>query len=80
MIEFEQARESTPVGSAPSMDTEKALTYFALGAAGLIVLIAVLDLALKVPFGRPSPTFDIMFLLGGGFVIWQGLETMRELK
>ena len=60
------------------METEKVLTYAAMSVAGLVALIFLLDLAFAV-LGR-NIALDILFLLGSAFVIWQGIETMRELR
>lgn len=60
------------------MSTEKALTYASMIVAGLIVLLFLLDLGLAV-FGRII-LLDIMFILSGAFVLWQGYETSRELR
>jgi len=47
--------------------------------AGLICLLFLLDAALGI-FGRNSLLLDILFILGGAFVLWQGFETTRELR
>ncbi len=60
------------------METDKVLTYAAMIIAGLVCLIFLLDLSLAV-LGR-NVLLDILFILGGAFVIWQGLETARELR
>ena len=60
------------------METEKVLTYAAMIVAGLVSLIFLLDLTLAV-LGR-NLVLDILFVLGGAFVIWQGYETSRELR
>jgi hypothetical protein len=60
------------------METDKVLTYAAMGIAGLVTLIFLLDLALKI-FDR-NLLLDIFFILGGAFVLWQGYETSRELR
>lgn len=60
------------------METEKVLTYAAMSVAGLIALIFLLDAALGV-LGR-NIVLDILFILGAAFVIWQGIETARELR
>jgi uncharacterized membrane protein YqjE len=60
------------------METEKVLCYTAMGVAGLVCLIFILDLAAGV-LGKTSMVMDILFILGGAFVIWQGVETAREL-
>jgi hypothetical protein len=60
------------------METEKVITYSAIGVAGLVCLIFLLDLAFGI-FHR-NWGMDIMFILGAAFVIWQGVETMLELR
>ncbi len=60
------------------METDKVLTYAAMIIAGLVCLIFLLDLTLAV-LDR-NVLLDILFILGGAFVIWQGLETARELR
>lgn len=60
------------------METEKVLTYAAMIIAGLVCLIFLLDLTLKV-LGR-NVVLDVLFILGGAFVLWQGFETSREFR
>jgi len=60
------------------METEKVLTYAAMSVAGLVTLIFLLDLTLKL-LGR-NVALDILFIIGGAFVIWQGYETTREFR
>jgi dolichyl-phosphate-mannose--protein O-mannosyl transferase len=60
------------------MDTPKVLCYAAMIVAALVCLIFVLDAALGV-LGR-NILLDILFILGAGFVIWQAIETSRELR
>jgi hypothetical protein len=61
------------------METEKVLCYGAMGAAGLVAVIFVLDLTIGM-LGGQSMILDIMFILGAAFVLWQGFETTRELR
>lgn len=60
------------------METEKVLCIVALVIAGLLTLVFLLDLILGIPFGRASLVLDILFVLGGAFTIWQGIEAYRE--
>ncbi len=60
------------------METEKVLTYAAMIVAGLVCLIFLLDATLKV-LGR-NIALDILFILGGAFILWQGVETVREFR
>jgi hypothetical protein len=60
------------------METEKVVTYIAIGVASIICLVFLLDLAFAI-FGR-NLGMDIMFIAGAGFLLWQGVETILELK
>jgi len=60
------------------METEKVLTYAAMGVAGLISLIFLLDAVFGV-FGR-NLVLDILFILGAACILWQGVETVREFR
>ena len=60
------------------METEKVLCYGAMIVAGLVCLIFLLDLTLKL-LGR-NLVLDLLFLVGGAFVLWQGFETSREFR
>jgi uncharacterized membrane protein len=61
------------------MEIDKAITYSALGVAGLVLLIFLLDLVAGI-FGRNSVAMDVMFIMGAGFLLWQGVETVLELR
>lgn len=60
------------------METEKILCFASMIVAGLVALLFALDLALGI-FGR-FIVLDILFILGAAFVIWQGVETYKELR
>ena len=50
-----------------------------MGAAGLVALITILDLAIGAPFGR-AMIFDIMFIISSALVLYLGWESYRELN
>ncbi|MFO0889532.1 MAG: hypothetical protein U0790_10385 [Isosphaeraceae bacterium] len=60
------------------MQTEKIITYATIGVAGIICLIFLLDLVAGI-FGR-NIAMDVLFILGCGFLLWQGVETVLELR
>ncbi|WP_165245461.1 hypothetical protein [Paludisphaera soli] len=60
------------------METEKVITYSAIGVAAIIVLIFSLDLVAGI-FGQYI-AMDVLFILGGAFLLWQGVETILELR
>lgn len=61
------------------MEIEKILCYAAMGITGILTLLFLLDAALGIPFGRSSILLDVLFIVGGALVLWQGYETTREL-
>jgi hypothetical protein len=60
------------------MGINKFVTYFSIGVAGVVALVFVLDLAVGI-FGRLIP-MDILFILASAFILWQGIETVLELR
>ncbi len=60
------------------MGINKFVTYFSIGVAGVVALVFVLDLAVGI-FGRLIP-MDILFILAAAFILWQGIETVLELR
>ena len=60
------------------MGLPKILTYAAIAVAGIVCLVFGLDLAVGI-FGRLIP-MDILFILAAAFLLWQGVETILELK
>jgi hypothetical protein len=56
----------------------KKLIFFAIGAAGVVALLAVLDLSLKFPFGGYSMVMDILYLVAAAVVLFMGWDTWRE--
>jgi uncharacterized membrane protein len=61
------------------METEKILCYVAMGVAGVVILLFLLD-AIVGMLGGQSLVLDILFIVGAAFVLWQGFETSRELR
>ena len=60
------------------MGLNKVMTYAAIAIAGIVALIFSLDLAVGI-FGRLM-VMDIMFILAAILLLWQGIETMLEMK
>ena len=60
------------------METQKVLCYVAMAIAAIVLLVFLLDAAVGI-LGR-TIVLDIMFILGAAFVLWQGIETARELR
>ena len=61
------------------MEIDKVITYSAIGVAGIVCLVFLLDLTAGI-FGRQYVAMDILFILGAAFLLWQGVETVLELR
>lgn len=59
---------------------EKKMILGAMGAAGAVALLSIVDMAFKVPFGGYSLAMDLMYLVAAGIVLYMGFETHREMK
>jgi hypothetical protein len=60
------------------MEINKLITYGAIAIAGLICLVFLLDLVAGI-FGK-LVVMDVLFIIGGAFLLWQGIETALELR
>ena len=60
------------------MEIDKLITYSSIGIAGVVLLIFLLDLTAAI-FNR-NIVMDVMFIIGAGFLLWQGIETILELR
>ena len=58
----------------------KALCGLALGIAGLLGVVFLVDLIVAIPFGRLEVVTDILVVVASGLVIWQGTETWLQLR
>lgn len=58
----------------------KKLIFGSMGAAGLVTLASIADLAIKIPFGGYSMVMDIMFLVAGGVILYLGYDTYKDIS
>jgi hypothetical protein len=58
----------------------KPLCFFGMIFGILIVLVFGLDLAIKLPFGRPSWTLNVGFIITGLILIYTGWMTQKEQR
>jgi hypothetical protein len=59
---------------------EKWLCWGSMGVAGLMLLLFLLDLFVKVPFGGVSIFVDILSILCSGVVLYLGWDASRDLR
>lgn len=59
---------------------EKWLCWGSMGVAGLLLLLFLLDLTLKIPFGGVSPTVDVFSLIAAAIVLYLAWDAARDLQ
>jgi hypothetical protein len=59
---------------------EKWLCLGAMGVAGLLLLVFVLDLAIQIPFGRLSSTVDVCTIIAAALVVYMGWDAYKDIK
>ena len=57
----------------------KNMDFGSLAVAGLVLVMSILDLALKMPFGGQM-VMDILYILGAGIVLYLGWDAIRDLQ
>ena len=57
----------------------KNMVFGSLAVAGLVLVMSILDLALKMPFGGQM-VMDILYILGGGIVLYLCWDAIRDLQ
>lgn len=60
---------------------EKGMCYAALGVAGVMGLLFLLDMVAGFPFGSgPFITFDVLGLISAGIIGYLGFNSLKDLK
>jgi hypothetical protein len=59
---------------------EKWMCWGSMGVAGLLLLLFLLDLFLKFPFGGVSIVVDIVAVLACGIVLYLAYDAFRDLR
>ena len=59
---------------------EKWLCFGSMGVAGLLLLLFVLDVAFKFPFGRISVVVDVFGILASAIVLYLAYDAFRDLR
>jgi hypothetical protein len=62
------------------LSMEKWLCWSSMGVAGLLLLLFLLDLFLKVPFGGVSAPVDVVSILACGLVLYLAYDAFRDLR
>jgi hypothetical protein len=65
---------------AKGLSMEKWLCWGTLGLSGLLLLLFLLDLVLKIPFGGVSRLVDILGLISCGVVLYLGWDAFKDWR
>lgn len=64
-------------------NAQKRMVLGSMAAAGLVALLAILDLVLGIPFAGGTSTavkvMDILFLIGAGLVAYMAWDAYQDL-
>ncbi len=50
-----------------------------MGVAGLMGLLAIVDIVMGIPFGEQM-AFDIMFILAAGLIAYMGVDCLKDAR
>ena len=59
---------------------EKWLCWGSMGVAGLLLLLFLLDIAVKVPFGGVNRVVDVFGILASALVLYLAYDAFRDLR
>jgi hypothetical protein len=62
------------------LSMEKGLCMATMGLAGVLLLLFLLDLVLKFPFGGLSSLVDILGLISCGAVLYLGWDAFKDWR
>ena len=56
------------------------MCWGSLSVAGILLLLFIMDIITKFPFGGLSTTVDILGILAAVILLYLSFETLRELR
>lgn len=59
---------------------EKWMCWSGLGISGVVFLVFLLDIFTSMPFGRLSPTVDVLAMIACGLVGYVSWDALRDLR
>ena len=66
--------------AAKGLPMEKWFCWGSMGVAGLLLLLFLLDVLLEIPFGRLSPTVDIVGVISCAILLYLGWNAYRDIR
>ena len=59
---------------------EKWLCWGSMGGAGLLLLLFLLDISIKIPFGGVNRVVDVFGILASAVVLYLAYDASRDLR
>jgi hypothetical protein len=59
---------------------EKWMCWSAIGVSGLLLVLFILDVAMKIPFGGLSPVVDIVGAIASAIVLYLAYDALKDLR
>jgi hypothetical protein len=59
---------------------EKWMCWGSIGVAGVLLLLFLLDLFVKIPFGGLDKVVDILAVLSCGVVLYLGWDALQDVR
>jgi len=59
---------------------EKWLCWASMGVSGALLLLFLLDLVIRIPFGRLNMVVDVLAILGSAVVLYLSWDAFREQR
>jgi hypothetical protein len=59
---------------------EKWMCWSAIGVSGLLLVLFILDVAMKIPFGGLSPVVDIVSAVASAIVLYLAYDALKDLR
>ena len=66
--------------SVKGLSMEKWLCWVSMGVSGFLLLLFLLDLVLKFPFGGLSLVVDVLGLLSCAAVLYLGWDAFKDVR
>ncbi|MBL8809378.1 MAG: hypothetical protein JNM43_04295 [Planctomycetaceae bacterium] len=57
----------------------KGIVFGSMGVGALMGVLAIVDIALEIPFGGQM-AFDIMFILAAALVVYMGVDCLKGMR
>lgn len=69
----------TPAENLSMAGNAKGIVFGSMGVGALMGVLAIVDIALGIPFGG-QVSFDVMFILAAALVVYMGVDCLKGMR